>query len=961
MGTGFTRITNLPVASSVGGSDVTVINQGGFDFQATFATILQNTLQSANNLNDLQSIPTARTNLGALAKAGDTMTGALILNADPTNPLGAVTKQYADAISAGLTVKQACYAASVSALTVTYNNLGGIGDTLTNAASQATFALDGVNPPLNSRVLIKNQASQIQNGIYTVTNVGSGVANWVLTRALDYDTASEIQPGNMIIIDNGSVNQLSSWVQTATVSAVGSSNIIFSQFSGSAGSFLQVANNLSDVASRQTSLNNINTASPVQGMIVYYNGSNWVPLGAGTSGKFLQTQGTSANPVYATALIPANNLSDVSSQQTSLNNIMPTSPAQGDVVYYNGTNWVRLAAGTSNNFLQTKGGAANPQWSAALLPANNLSDVSNASTAVTNLGAVHLNGDTMTGALILNADPVTALGAATKQYVDAGSAASSNCKVGCYAATTANLVATYSNGSSGVGATLTNNSTLAAFSVDGVSPSVNARILVKNQSSSFQNGIYTLTTVGSGAVAWVLTRSTDYNNTSQILPGNLLIVDNGTANTLTQWIQTGTVNTIGSDSIVFSQFTGSSSGGVLLIANNLSDVNNKTTSFDNISPCTTQGDVIYYNGTHNVRLAAGTSGNFLQTQGSSANPVYAQALIPSNNLSDVSSASSARTNLGLGTAATHAATDFCATANNLSDVANTSTAVTNLGAVHLNGDTMTGLLVLSADPSANLGAATKQYVDAVSNTLSNKQSVVCATTANLTATYSNGTAGVGATLTNSGTLVAFSTDGQSPSANARVLVKNQSTAANNGIYSLTTVGSGAVAWVLTRVTDYDTPTQMVVGTFVLVEAGTANASTEWMLSGSVTTVGTTAANFTQISAPPSTFLQVANNLSDVNSKTTSFDNISPLTTQGDVIYYNGTHNVRLAAGTINYPLLTGGAGANPNFAQLPVGSISATGTPSSTTYLRGDGTWSTVSSGANLGSVYPIIVGAFSN
>lgn len=44
--------------------------------------------------------------------------------------------------------------------------------------------------------------------------------------------------------------------------------------------------------------------------------------------------------------------------------VVPASPAQGDIIYYNGTNWVRLAAGTLNDFLQTKGAAANPVWAA---------------------------------------------------------------------------------------------------------------------------------------------------------------------------------------------------------------------------------------------------------------------------------------------------------------------------------------------------------------------------------------------------------------------------------------------------------------------------------------------------------------------------------------------------------------------------------------------------------------------
>ena len=113
----------------------------------------------------------------------------------------------------------------------------------------------------------------------------------------------------------------------------------------------------------------------------------------------------------------------------------------------------------------------------------------------------------------------------------------------------------------------------------------------------------------------------------------------------------------------------------------------------------------------------------------------------------------------------------------------------------ITGLTLSGGLA-SADPTANLGLATKQYVDGVVIQINYHESVVAATTANLTATYNNGTSGVGATLTNSGTQAAFSIDGVSPAINARVLVKNQTTQTQNGIYTLTTIGDGSTNWVL---------------------------------------------------------------------------------------------------------------------------------------------------------------------
>jgi len=161
--------------------------------------------------------------------------------------------------------------------------------------------------------------------------------------------------------------------------------------------------------------------------------------------------------------------------------------------------------------------------------------------------------------------------------------------------------------------------------------------------------------------------------------------------------------------------------------------------------------------------------------------------------------------------------------------------------------TFTGSVTLPGAPSSALEAATKQYVDDVAQGLHIHASVSAATTANLTATYANGTAGVGATLTNSGTLAAFSVDGLSPAQNDRVLVKNQSTTFQNGIYTLTTVGSVSVAWVLTRATDFDTAAEMDGGDFVFVTAGTVGDNTGWVQTETVTTVGTSPVLFTQFS------------------------------------------------------------------------------------------------------------------
>jgi hypothetical protein len=168
--------------------------------------------------------------------------------------------------------------------------------------------------------------------------------------------------------------------------------------------------------------------------------------------------------------------------------------------------------------------------------------------------------------------------------------------------------------------------------------------------------------------------------------------------------------------------------------------------------------------------------------------------------------------------------------------------------------TITGLTLAnglaSADPTTNLGLATKQYVDAVVTQINYHEAVVAATTTNLAVTYSNGSSGVGATLT-ADTLREFNTlDGQSVSVGQRVLIKDQSNQIQNGIYTLTNNGStGVTAWVLTRATDADNnPSgEMKNGDELFCSGGTVNANKSFINSTTVDpiVIGTTNITFSQ--------------------------------------------------------------------------------------------------------------------
>ena len=142
-------------------------------------------------------------------------------------------------------------------------------------------------------------------------------------------------------------------------------------------------------------------------------------------------------------------------------------------------------------------------------------------------------------------------------------------------------------------------------------------------------------------------------------------------------------------------------------------------------------------------------------------------------------------------------------------------------------------------------AATKQYVDDIAQGLHTHDSCNAATTGTLatssggTVTYNNGTSGVGATLTTTGTYTTI--DGVTLSNGMRILVKNEVDTAHNGIYDRTS------STVLTRSTDFDTPAEMAGGDFTFVTAGTVYDNTGWVMTDPVTTVGTSPVTWVQFS------------------------------------------------------------------------------------------------------------------
>lgn len=242
------KISALPVIpSAVALSDIYPTVQVGTTYKATISqlsTLLSSTL-TLNTVAQVTGLPAALA--GFVPLAGGIMTGALILNtSSPTTPLQAASKGYVDTVAAGFTVILSAFAGTTVNLNTTSAGAG-VGATLTNNGALAAFSVDGVSPAINARILVKNQTLSQHNGVYNLTTVGSGAVAWVLTRATDYDSNTEIKPGTLIAVDNGTANANTSWLETATVVTVDTDPILFSQFTFAPSAFLQIVNNLSEL------------------------------------------------------------------------------------------------------------------------------------------------------------------------------------------------------------------------------------------------------------------------------------------------------------------------------------------------------------------------------------------------------------------------------------------------------------------------------------------------------------------------------------------------------------------------------------------------------------------------------------------------------------------------------------------------------------------------------------------
>ena len=300
-----------------------------------------------------------------------TFGSTVLLNANPSLPLQAVTKQYVDnAVASGFTVHDSVVYATTAALPANIydNGTAGVGATLTASANGA-LSIDGSAVTTGQRILVKDEATRANNGCYAVTDAGSAGTPYILTRTTDFDSTSlgEITNNAYFFVTAGATQSRNSYVlsQTAAVT-VGTTDLIFTLFAGQAiytgaTNITVSGQNISVSGTIAATLGGTGTSTVTTGDLLYGSASNtWSKLTLGTANKSLMVNASGTQLEWNA--IPLNQSTAVSGQLGAANGgTSLSSYTAGDMIYATGSTALsKLQIGATDYVLTSSGSA--PQY-----------------------------------------------------------------------------------------------------------------------------------------------------------------------------------------------------------------------------------------------------------------------------------------------------------------------------------------------------------------------------------------------------------------------------------------------------------------------------------------------------------------------------------------------------------------------------------------------------------------------
>jgi len=797
------------------------------------------------------------------------------------------------------------------------------GNSIVNGNSNVTVAANGnvtTSVAGNSNIFIVTGTGVNVSGTLNSTgnaNVGNLGATDVLATTLGGSLTTAAQP-NITSIGTLSSLSVSGNITSgnANLGNAVSANYFIGNLYGTANSATTAGTvttaaqpNITSVGTL-TGLTSTGTANLIGASNVSLGPVGNVKITGGSNGQYLQTDGSG---VLSWSTVNSGSTSNISNGNSNVNipsangNVNISAVGNANILIVTGTG-VNVA-GTLNvtgnatvGNIVTSGSGGNVS-NVNVISANTF--VASGNITANNFIAGNGTGGNITNANVISANTFTASGNITSGNANLGNAASANYFIGNFygtansatTATTAGTVTTAAQPNitsvgSLLGLTVSNSSGVVNLSnTANVSLGVVGNVRITGGS----NGQY-LQTDGTGTLTWSTVTS---GSTSNISNGNSNVnipSANGNVN----------ISAVGNANIVVVTGTGANIAGTLNVTGNAT-VGNIVTSgsggnVSNVNVISANTFIASGNITANNFIAGnGTGGNI-----SNANVISANTFTASGNIT------AGNANLGNAVTANYFIGNFYGTANSASSATTAGTVTTaaqpNItsvgtltslvvsgtgsfsGNVNLNSFNITNL----ATPNASTDAATKQYVDDVAQGLNVHDAVAAATTdtlANVTSgtiTYNNGSSGVGANLTTTGTFNLI--DGVNvQTSGTRILVKNEANAVYNGIYTWSN------ATVITRATDYNSVPEVEAGDFVFVTGGTLYDNTGWVQTSTVSAIGTVGNNieFTQFSGAGTyqagTGLTLTGSTFSVNanqSQVTNVGTLSNLTVTGNATVGN---------------------------------------------------------------------------
>lgn len=326
-----TTLSRTTVVSSSNAGSLVNFGAGSKDVFVTYPSSRSVYLDAAGSAVTTLDIGTLGTSTANITTANIT---SGTVSTTPTSGNDITNKTYVDTLAAsGIHFHQPVRVESPTALTATYNNgTAGVGATLTNAGAQAALVIDGVTVSVADRVLIYTQSTQTQNGIYVVTDTGSGSTNWILTRSSDANTyvinsAAGLSEGSTVFVQQGATGAGETYTcNTSGVITFGTTNITFAQISSaqiySAGTGLSLSGTQFSITNTGTA-GTYGSASSVpvittnaQGQITSVTPTAIAITGAAVSGNISGQAGSVANALTAGTYLTAAGTYDGSAART---------------------------------------------------------------------------------------------------------------------------------------------------------------------------------------------------------------------------------------------------------------------------------------------------------------------------------------------------------------------------------------------------------------------------------------------------------------------------------------------------------------------------------------------------------------------------------------------------------------------------------------------------------------------